>query len=648
MAELSRKRIYALRMRLSKIGYTLTGTKIRVMEASGGVLGYTSGENTVSVAFTHEYYDGLTEEETISFITGTFLHEVMHLLQTNLALYTQTIRALSKYEQQFMQDIYNILEDSAIEFFAPLYVSDESMYDINFMRASIYSHSPPIESHEDPFMQFLNASIQFGDAGLLKGHFTIPEAEECFKKCLPIMSKGVEEPDNRMRAKYARQLFELSRPLWQKHAENNEAFDKFMDMLRGLLKDAGRGGDWSISGSAMGPLYPTEEGDDPGESARSRRRKITFKRVSPEEFKKLMEEGGSGGSPGPNDDITVLVPDGPVEVSPEEMKDATESLAAEGTLTKEEVERIQSELQKVEAEIAAADAAEREDAGTTLDYSVRTDGYKKVCKDVTCKNDRASINMEQEAALTYAYQEIVTPLQPTINKLTHQLERVLRQDTEEKQYRTSGRASAKRLTSGRMRARVFTKRKLPTRSDIHICIAMDNSGSMGGNSIIQAKTASIVLAEVFGKMNIPTSIFGFTADTKGVDVYHEHFLTGRNTKRDRLRLMGVCSRANNFDGYSIRYAATLLASKPELHKLLIVISDGQPACSAYGHADGITDTKLAIREASKNATVVGILVGRARPDIHKEMYGYNFLHIKDPKDLAAGLLRCVVNQMKEW
>ncbi|MBQ3570657.1 MAG: hypothetical protein IJA20_08320 [Methanocorpusculum sp.] len=646
MAELSRRQIHALRMRLAKIGFTLTGTRVRVLEADGDELGYTSGNGAVSIAFAHEYYKELTEEETISFITGTFLHEIMHLLQTNIALYTQTIRSLMKYEQQFMQDIYNILEDSSIEFFAPLYVSKEMMRDLNFMRACVYRHSPPIEEQDDPFLQFINASIQFGDAGLLKGHFTSKEAEECFIKCLPIMSKGVEEPDNRMRAKYARQLFELSRPLWQKHAKNNEAFEKFLDILRELLKDSGRGGNWNISGSAAGPMSPTESGDKPEENARSRRRKITFKRVSPEEFKKLMEEGGSGGSPGPNDDITVLIPDGPV--SAEEMKGAAASLEAEGALSKEETERIQQELQKIEAEIAAADAAEREDAGATLDYSVRTGGYKKVCSGVRCKNDRSTINMEQEANLAAAYQTVVAPLQPTINKLTHQLERVLRQDAGETTYRTSGKASMKRLSSGRMRARVFTKRRVPSRSDVHICIAIDNSGSMGGNSIAQARTAAIVLAEVFGKMDLPTSIFGFTADTKGVDVYHEHFLTGRNTKRDRLRLMSATSRANNFDGYSIRYAASLLESKPQIHKLLIVISDGQPACGAYSSVDGITDTKLAIREASKNATVVGILVGHARPEIHKEMYGYNFLHIKDPKDLATGLFRCVVNQMKEW
>lgn len=647
MAVLSRKKIYALKIKLSKIGFTLTGTRVRVMEATDGELGYTMGNGTVYIAFEHAYYEGLSEEETISFITGTFLHEIMHLLQTNISLYTQTIRSLIKYEQQFMQDIYNILEDSAIEFFAPLYVSGEMMRDLNFMRAAVYRHTPPIEEQEDPFLQFITASIQFGDAGLLKGHFTSAEAESCFIKCLPIMSKGVEEPDNRTRAKYARQLFHITRPLWQKHAENNEALEKFLDMLRGLLKDAGRGGDWNISGNSTGPLSPTAAGDNPGDSARSRRRKVTFKRVSPEEFKKLMEEGHSSGGTG-DGDITVLIPDGPVEVSTEEMKAATESLEAEGALSKEEAEKIISEIKSVEDEIAAADAAEREDAGATLDYSVSSDGYKKSCKGVTCKNERASISMEQEDALMASYQDIISSLQPTINKLTHQMERVLKQDVDETLYRTSGKASMKRLSSGRMRARVFTKRKIPTRNDIHICIAMDISGSMGGNSITQARCATIVLAEVFGKLNLPTSIFGFTADTHGADVYHEHFLTGRNTKRDRLRLMGARSIANNFDGYSIRYATSLLKSKPQIHKLLIVISDGQPSCSAYSHVNGVADTKLAIREASKHATVVGILVGRAKPEIHKEMYGYNFLHIKDPKDLATGLLRCVVNQMKEW
>ncbi|NLT13309.1 MAG: VWA domain-containing protein, partial [Clostridiales bacterium] len=328
--------------------------------------------------------------------------------------------------------------------------------------------------------------------------------------------------------------------------------------------------------------------------------------------------------------------------------DAASSIETETIIDAETARRVREEMAADEAEIAEAERLEKEDSASSLDYNV-DGGYKKVCSKRNCINTRPVIRLGDEMALADAYTAVVTPMLGGINKVARQLERIFKNSPDEKVHRTSGKIDIDRLCSGTMTARVFTKRRIADKNDMHICIAIDCSGSMRGDSIHQARKAAIALAEVFDKLSIPVSMFGFTADDiNNGDPHHIHFITGKNTKRDRLRLLDIKAMSNNFDGYSIRYGAALLKKKSAAHKMLIVISDGAPACSAYVGGNGVMDTKLAIKEASKEAVVFGILVGSASPEVHKMMYGYNFLHIRMPEDLFNGLARCISRQVKEW
>lgn len=50
---------------------------------------------------------------------------------------------------------------------------------------------------------------------------------------------------------------------------------------------------------------------------------------------------------------------------------------------------------------------------------------------------------------------------------------------------------------------------------------------------------------------------------------------------DRYRLMDMSARNGNRDGAALRFVAEHLAKRPEKQKLLIIISDGQPADTGY-------------------------------------------------------------------
>ncbi|NLT15343.1 MAG: hypothetical protein GXY05_13490, partial [Clostridiales bacterium] len=334
MAKLTKSEIYGLQNRLSKIAFTLTGKRMRIKQAKNGELGFTSEGDEIFVAFDHPEYNDLDTVGIIRMIKGITVHELMHQLQTDFAIYVSTIQSVDRYAQQILGQIYNILEDSAIENFASEYVSDSLFSDLNFTRATIYSKSQPIDSYNDPFVQFIYASIQYGDAGLIKGEFTFKEAYDIFVKCLPIMNKAVEEPENIKRSKYAKQIYDISQPLWKKHAEDAEMMDKLMKELEKALKDLGKGKPMSAEEAASRgsgkPIDPMDPDSKPSSSERSKRRKVTFKRVTAEEFKKAMEESEEGCGGSCDGDIEVLIPDEPVELPEKDASSESDSISMPG------------------------------------------------------------------------------------------------------------------------------------------------------------------------------------------------------------------------------------------------------------------------------------------------------------------------------
>ena len=110
--------------------------------------------------------------------------------------------------------------------------------------------------------------------------------------------------------------------------------------------------------------------------------------------------------------------------------------------------------------------------------------------------------------------------------------------------------------------------------------------------------------------------------------------------------MNISARANNCDGYSIRYATEVLKKAKSENKLLIVLSDGQPA--AHGYYNGVADTKQANRDAKKYASVLGVAIGNSDTETIHYMYEKDFLHISNVEDLFSGLSRQMQKLMKNW
>lgn len=892
------KKWRALKTYMTKAFSSIKGEQLRVTDIepmNAGAVGYTSKNKVIHLSNDNELFNDLDEEHQQIAIIGVGTHELMHQMLTNFTLRERSIQGLPKYEQRIFAELDNILEDARIEHYAYQFVGGPLLAALKFIIAHTYKKAPKLEASEDAFTQYLNALIQFGDMGKLKGHFTFPEAKKVFMETAPLFDKYIYETSTRKAMRISKEVFEIARPLWKDVADTNELIDKMMEELAKSGKSAGSGsgkpsseasddsGEGSGSDSkskcrkismreldnamrnggsgkgsgervefnpetaeeareaadvarscadearevanekssktsgegkeardakrAMNAAEKAESaakeaeaaakeaeaakeaGDSEGEKAAAKRagkaamrasaaaqaardaaegkssssssssastaedakeaakdaaeaaseaeeaaknaesksgsageseeasknaekaRKAAEKaRKAAEEAKAHAEaaeaakeagdseteakearaaeraakraeaaaneaeaaENGSSGEGNTSDDVADAESNGtsgPCNNWDSEVTDRTthgsrpdydkcDSNPGEETdddfltdfdlddyeLSEDDMSAIEGEIERCLDEVDKEDSEDMDDSRPLPDIEVSSPRFKKAH---TCLNRRITVNDPERAVEMYG--RLITKLNTGISNLTSQLRRIFKNDQEEKDYRASGKINTKRVNSGRKTARVFDKRHTPAnKSNLSVLLLIDESGSMSGSRSEAAKQCAIALAETMNNCNVPCYVIGFTADTSGADAVHNHYVEWRNSAKDRLRLLDITARANNFDGYSIRYAGEILKKHQAEHKLMIVISDGYPACSAYYGADGIADTKDAIRDVRKFASVLGVAIGNDSTETLHYMYGRDFIHISNVNELFSGIAKKIAKLIREW
>ena len=115
---------------------------------------------------------------------------------------------------------------------------------------------------------------------------------------------------------------------------------------------------------------------------------------------------------------------------------------------------------------------------------------------------------------------------------------------------------------------------------------------------------------------------------------------------DRYRLMDIHARSNNRDGAALRYVAERLSKRPEGVKLLILVSDGQPADIDYDGTAAEEDLRGIKQEYQRKGIVfVAAAIGDDKPSIQR-IYGSSFLDITDLEQLPAKLTAVVKKHIR--
>ena len=742
---LSQKEINKLHIILNKIAKAMCGCSVKYV--TGQDIGY-ADKVGIYINPTADYIKKniSSKQEHKAVICGVFTHELMHKLMSDFVLLETELNKYQPFEQMILAEINNCVEDPAIEFFSTEFLDG---WLIDSLRCSIgffHRNSPRIESSKFPYSQFINAIIQFGDMGLIKGKFTFKEAEELFYKALPVMNNAIEEPEASKRFEYSKEIFEIARPLWEEEKNKAELIEELMKAMaqNGKSQNSGNGS----SGDNPESAENSEDSDSSSSSGSSSsssnlikkkqaRRKSLEGAKSPQKDENCQKgdnssdeaknssndpnnpaggdsSGSKDGSAGEskskeedsdnsanknakseandsetkssnsdntssssdndasssssdsdsemssndNDfdakednsaDVELSVNKSETGKAPDVLKSDTNSeFFAEGTneVSKEEYEIPDSLLTSIDTEMGNI-KEEKEDNGIAeFEGKLDIPGIKGNFGAVKCLNRVVKIPGSADS-VSAIYQTYLDALGGKIYKLSKSLQKIFSLDQEEKIRHTTGRFNEARYFTEKT-TRVFDKRIEPhNKSAMCVCLVVDNIGSMCCKKIEAAKTTSISLAETFGKLNVPVAVIGFTTGG-GYDAVHNHFMHWKNSKTDRMRVLGMAAYNSNFDGYSIRYANAMLKKRKEEHKLLMVISDGAPACRQYSGITGINDTKAAIKEAKKNASVIGIGIGDIREDIFRTMYGGDFIHIQNPDDLFTGILPKIKKVVRNW
>lgn len=700
----SQKDWNAEKRNMENIALGVLNKNIRVLDMPPEMadeLGCTTPDQKIYMNPTHEIIEELKEKKKPAFRLGVFAHEMMHQLLSNFSfLEMATKKAATSVEKKVIQCILNLIEDPHIEYYADEYIGGYILDCLNYSIEVIYQKTKNIDESPNAFSQYVNALIQFGDKGIIKGKFTFPEAKKVFDETAELFSKGIEEIDAKKRADIGLEIVELSKPLWENEADIENMLNQLLEELekagKGLneknrrqlgqasgqkknnkasknrsktIKKSQSGKNGKDKNNGEGNGNGEGESEDSSENKKSKGSKGSKGSNKESDNEKNGESGekgesGESGESGENgnesdsenndsnsskqqasdkvsssDDDKVNQGFGEQGEAPDSRNLETES-GSDEEFYEDEVFEISDEVidMVTEAIIEAERNYEQSQKDSDDNYSTIEVNSSRF----TRKYSRKDIKMQPSTSGNY--QRTVNVFGAKIGILQNQLKKIFLNDLDEKEKRSSGRINLKRYSQGTVSARIFTRRKAPIdKKNMAVVVAVDESGSMGGEKTRAAMETCIILAETFSRLNIPVSIFGFTTGNN-TDVTHRHYVSWKNTLKERESLLGMSSYNCNFDGYSIRFGGELLKKKSAKHKLLIVISDGAPS---YG-PDPIADTCDAVRDVRKFASVLGISVMNYDAEILQTFYGKDFIHIDRSEELFASLTGRLKQIVRTW
>ena len=249
-----------------------------------------------------------------------------------------------------------------------------------------------------------------------------------------------------------------------------------------------------------------------------------------------------------------------------------------------------------------------------------------------------------------------------IKALTRRLEQDLRAAKDTEGYvSSSGSVVANRAwrTQAKSNPRMFKKFSYDEVGDYVIDILLDASGSQGSRQTsigIQA----YILAETFSNIGIPCQITMFDRDDEFTRL--EQLRDYDDPKEQNIECFKYRARYDNRDGHAIRAVEWCIKRRPELNKIIIVLSDGLPMDTSAGTyplavkmgamkeyemysidrkwgLSAVDDVAIIVRNIrASGIKVLGVYTGSPSDDMglraERKMYGNDFAFIPEINDFA--------------
>lgn len=171
-----------------------------------------------------------------------------------------------------------------------------------------------------------------------------------------------------------------------------------------------------------------------------------------------------------------------------------------------------------------------------------------------------------------------------------------------------------------------------------------------GNRALYARYTAIVIYDFCRSLGIPVTVYGHSTSYThkyghALDLYsYAEFDAIDND--DAYRLMDITDRRNNRDGMALQYVAEKLAKRPEQERILILVSDGQPADDGYDGSAAEEDLRQTVREYTRKGILfIAAAIGDDKEDIER-IYGNAFMNISDLNTLPVRLTEVIKRHIR--
>ena len=199
--------------------------------------------------------------------------------------------------------------------------------------------------------------------------------------------------------------------------------------------------------------------------------------------------------------------------------------------------------------------------------------------------------------------------------------------------------------------KVFYKNNLPNEiPELAVGLLLDESGSMCScDRCTYARASAIILYDFCQSLDIPVMVYGHSTDYTDVGntvaLYSYAEFDGFDHD-DKYRMMDIAARGSNRDGAALRFVAEQLSKRPEAVKILILVSDGQPADSGYSGSVAEEDLRGIKQEYQRKGILfVAAAIGDDKQNIER-IYGDSFMDISDLKQLPTKLTAVVKRHIR--
>lgn len=358
---------------------------------------------------------------------------------------------------------------------------------------------------------------------------------------------------------------------------------------------------------------------------------------------------GIGGSAAENEDPASTA--APVE-PPEDSSGSSSGSGAErldlGTIRDDDYigfddDRIEDDLDRLLEGIAERDTmrALEEMRTSELEFEANHLDYSAIHNGITVVIHRmASVSEDVKER----YDETAAPLL-RISKL---LQRSILQQLKDVQRggKRTGLLMGRRMDTHaivRNDGKCFYKNSLPQDvPQLAVGLLLDESGSMwSSNRALYARYTAIVIYDFCRSLGIPVTVYGHSTSYSRkyghvLDMYSYAEFESIDDN-DKYRLMDITARNNNRDGMALKYVAEKLVKRSEQERILILVSDGQPADDDYYGPAADDDLQKTVREYTKKGILfIAAAIGSDKPEIER-IYGNAFMDISDLNTLPEKL-----------